>query len=150
MKFITQSKNKNIIKACELATSVLHNDLFWDSLENIQFDFSNDGNGGKVSTEQLKNLLQNHVTQVEVKTKFFYPWSKVVGVYFGGKEFFTNPKMCPTPHHFVGNFLHELCHVVDNFVPEYIGHLNNNPKGKENSAPYWIGRKAKEWSQSGK
>ena len=135
-----------IIEACEVATKILHNDAFWDSLPEMGFDFSNSGMGGKVFTPHLKRLLQDYVSQVEVKTKYFMPWSRVVGVYFSGKEFFTNPKMCPTIHHFVGNFIHELCHVVDNFVPEYIGHLDNNSRGKENSAPYYIGRKAKEWS----
>lgn len=45
----------------------------------------------------------------------------------------------------VGSIVHELVHAADNDCRFSFGHGNNKPQGKENTAPYKLGKLAKEY-----
>jgi len=48
----------------------------------------------------------------------------------------------------VGTIIHEYIHVVDNNVEASFAHGDNKPTGKENTAPYYIGRLGVEFANS--
>ena len=69
------------------------------------------------------------------------PWSSAYGYYNPTKPNFiylntrklnrTNASICAT-------LIHEMVHFLDNNSDFSFGHGSNNPKGKQNTAPYWI------------
>jgi len=80
------------------------------------------------------------------KIAFSWYWSKrVLAWYNGGDTIYFNSRCLNRPMaSLVGTYYHELIHVIDAHVLCYCGHGNNDPRGKEDTAPYWIGRKAKQ------
>ena len=91
----------------------------------------------------IGNRLEVAHSSVTIKTKWYWR-KKVLAWYKGGDVIYFNSRCLNRPLcSLVGTYAHELTHVADSYTKEYFfGHGDNSPKGKEESAPYWIGRVA--------
>ncbi len=145
--FIYKGKNKKIIEAVEQANSF---ELLGFVAEDIriytQFDMSNTRNE-HIADELEMFLHRNDIEIVTYKPK--WRWSKAYGYFSPNKPntiHLNQYKLNRSIASFVGTFFHELTHMTDNADKYYsYGHGDNNPKGKEHTAPYFIGNSASEY-----
>ena len=100
-------------------------------------------------------MMQRLIREECITYEVYKPWwifSRAIG-YFDPAEpftihvnFYKLRKM--SVHNVVANIVHEFVHVADHQDDKhYFGHGSNYRKGKENTAPYWIGNLAYELSQ---
>ena len=120
----------------EDVTMLLINDI----CDTDQFDMTD------ATNEHISISIQKFLIENDIFINVYYPkwkWSKAIG-YFS----INNPttiningyKLNRSIASFVGNFYHELTHMVsanDNIYS--YDHGSNDPTGKENTAPYAIG-----------
>jgi hypothetical protein len=82
----------------------------------------------------------------DINVKVYYPkwrWSKALGYFSPARPNDINIngyKLNRTVSSFVATLFHELVHMADNAnkIHSY-GHGGNDPSGKQNTSPYWIG-----------
>ncbi len=92
--------------------------------------------------DKLREVIGTmEIEVVEYKPK--WRWSKAYGYYSADKPFTIHInyyKSNRSLKSFIGTFFHEAVHMADHFdqIHKY-GHGDNSNKGKENTAPYWIG-----------
>jgi hypothetical protein len=143
---------KNVILAIEIANDLLMgaNSFYLNIEQRKPFDLSN------VTAKQVaKSIRQTHIIY-EVEYKLYRPWyrwSKAIGYYSKktpnriNANIYKIKKM--SVESIVANIVHEFVHLTDNFNGTEINHHHsskvnpNSNKGKENTAPYWIGALAK-------
>jgi len=143
--FKYKGNNLKIKKAVEMSNDQKFFKILYVCIESVEnFDMT------KASGNHIAKSMRKFVKENDIFINVYYPkwkWSKAIG-YFS----MSNPttiningyKLNRSIASFIGNFYHELTHMVsanDN-VYSY-DHGNNNPTGKQNTAPYFIGSKAK-------
>lgn len=140
--------NSRIIKAVSIVNDIEFQALLCKKiLEKEYFDMST------ASPEYIANELMASFKclQIEVKVKKGWWWSKWLAAFYTNKPFdiYQNSrKLRRSPASIVGSIVHEMIHLIDHHDRIYsYGHGDNSPKGKGNTAPYWIGRKAKELAE---
>jgi hypothetical protein len=91
----------------------------------------------------LLSFFKDHFKFVSVD--IYYPkwrWSKAIGYTTGERTIFINGYRLPylADSDILELLTHELIHILDAEDRTHsFGHGNNKAKGKENTAPYWIG-----------
>jgi len=100
----------------------------------------------------ISNKLSDFIKNNNIKIKLYRsrnPWSKAYGYFTPSRPLDINlntRKLGRSDASLVGTFYHEAVHMTDNADRlESYGHGNNSPAGKSNTAPYWIGNKAKSY-----
>ena len=114
--------------------------------ESLQFDMTIADND--YIADAIRSFLPNNDIYINV----YYPkwrYSKAIGYFAPSNPTTINIngyKLNRSIASFVGNFWHELVHMISNQDREFdFDHGSNNPSGKENTAPYAIGRIASEY-----
>lgn len=104
-------------------------------------------------SEQLDLFLSN-VTVNIVTYKPFNRFTKAIGYYSPDEPttiHFNVYKLTSDLSVYVGNFFHEIVHMMDSFDNEHsFGHGDNKPSGKANTAPYFIGNIAASYMRNKK
>lgn len=108
-----------------------------DIVKRKHFDFTDD-----TSPQILKRLGEN--VSLEVGT--FNPSSKqmvTIAFHKGGKAYFNKHKLERETCSMINTLVHEYMHFVG------YSHGDNSPVGKENSVPYYFGKRAQELCEAG-
>jgi hypothetical protein len=145
--------NYDLSQAVKAANCVLDDERFFKLVEEIEsFDMSS-YNGNEMSGKQFTRILRNN--QIIGSVIVYRPkwcFSKAYGYYSGGKDIFLNERKLIRDSNrnvnissLAGSLVHEYVHMLDNFVPAYLGHGDNSPIGKEKTTPYLVGKMAKEF-----
>jgi len=108
-----------------------------------------------MSDTTLLNIMLfmiSYLKILEINVYKWFPkwrWTKAIA-YTGGKDIYINARKRGRPvEKIINTIVHETVHIVDNNVDNRFGHGSNNPKGKEKTAPYLIGRLAQDFYQDG-
>jgi hypothetical protein len=133
--------NKNIELAVEEANQEwLMGDLIEQINNSEQFDMS------EAENEYISAELEYFLDKNTIFINVYYPkwrWSKAIGYFSAATPTTINVngyKLNRSTASFVGNFYHELTHMVSSADDYYsFDHGSNDPNGKENTAPYMIG-----------
>jgi hypothetical protein len=150
MRISYTGEAQNLRKAAAFANELAGTEEFWRQIrEKPKFDYTS------LTSAQIEQRLRGAGT--ELKIKMWRPGNPAQRFTYRNTVAFVDHAH---PHHlfyhekFIGNSVDELVHT---FVHEYVhdvdyhsdgsalidmGHGSNNPKGKEESAPYWIGNLA--------
>lgn len=147
----TESRDTRIIEAVVLANEIINSISFRAAMQSrSSFDMSNASPAHVMG--ELEEFNRLHCISV-VTYRPWYRWSKAYARFQPSRPHTVQLSSRKLQRHsdsginaasLVGSIVHEFIHLVDNFSPMSFGHGNNNPTGKENTAPYWAGRKAKE------
>ena len=150
--FKYNGKDMKYIEATRLANMLLDNERFYMYIKSAKpFDMSD------VTNEKLARLIKadkHFQIQVKVVYKWWNPYwrfKRVHGMFSSNKpnEFEVNGYIKKTVPQIVGTMHHESIHVLDHKYMQYsFGHGSNSPVGKENTAPYFIGKLAKKLAES--
>lgn len=140
-------KSSSLVKeAVALAESILQSDEFYESIASkSEYDMAD------ISPKELADTIKDFDEPANIKVR------KLGLLAYGttmGDTFTINVRKLVTwrgiPKRsipsLVGTIIHEYIHVVDNNVEASFGHGNNKPTGKENTAPYYIGRRGVEFA----
>ena len=134
--------NKKVVEAVKLANQLNDNHAFFDGIKESKFDMSS-ASGSYIAREYV-NFNQ------DINVKVYYPkwkWSKALGYFSPSHPLDINLngyKLGRSIDSIVGTLVHEKVHMVDNMDTLHsYGHGSNDPSGKANTAPYWIGNFAK-------
>ncbi|MFT4612405.1 MAG: hypothetical protein ACJA1H_002176 [Glaciecola sp.] len=146
MIIIFKDKHSKVEAATALANSVLKNPMFYDEIrKKNHFDLST------ASPSIIADLIKQ--SNLEFIIDLFYPsgwrafkYRKTLAFTdrrFPNTLFFNMKKLRRSPKNIAATIIHECLHFLDNEAIEYtFGHGNNSSKGKQNTAPYWIGNLA--------
>ena len=135
------ARNENLMEAIFRANSKPYWDcLYEEILLKESFDMST--LPPTMVYEDIKAFWEEN----DINVKIYYPkwrWSKALGYFSSARPNDINIngyKLNRTVESFVGTLFHELVHMADNAneIHSY-GHGDNNPRGKSNTSPYWIG-----------
>ena len=145
--FVYNGDNETVKKAVKYANSeTLINYILLEIENKTSFDMST-AEPAYISDE-LKKLLKFVTIEIELY-KPVYRWSKAIGYFTPEKPktiHFNVYKLTYDISLLVGNFYHEAIHILDNFDNKHsYGHGSNNPSGKGNTAPYFIGSIARNY-----
>lgn len=105
-----------------------------------------------LTPEQVANQFGSWVTNapnrsVKIKAwKPWNPWTAAIATTFKNKpnEIYINVRKIASRS--LGDYVNTLCHEASHLSG--MGHGNNSPRGKERSAPYFLGSKAEAWYES--
>lgn len=146
MRIIFKDNHPKILEATEMANSVLINQMFYNKIcEKESFDLST------ASPQIIAALIAE--SNLEFKIELFYPsnWDAIkyrkTLAYMDGRFpdtlFINLRKLDRSAESIAATIIHESLHALDNEAVDFtFGHGNNSSKGKENTAPYWIGNLA--------
>lgn len=98
-----------------------------------------------VDGKKMVEIFRTWDIQCQIQTyRPWWRWSRVLAYYDprkGAKNIWLNSrKFGRSEASIMGTLAHEYTHLVDNFALNSFGHGNNSAVGKEETAPYWIGR----------
>ena len=142
MKFNINPHDNRVSRAVQLfnqSLSKLTLELYKDG--NNKFDMSN------CNKRYIAQELNSYPNIINIKFyKPFWPWSKALAYVNDDKTIYLNSrKLNRSIPSISGSIAHEVIHILDNRYKEVsMGHGNNSPINKENTAPYWIGKKVYE------
>jgi hypothetical protein len=130
--------DKHLQLAVGTVNSLLTDFEFYTHIANrSQFDMAN------IPSEQLATLIRK--TNLEMRVEFYYsilPFSNAITYddIDSPGTIWLNKWNIDRPIDFLCNALmHQCVHAANSLHPEYyFGHGDNDPYGKENTAPYWI------------
>lgn len=149
MKIIFNGKNDKINECVKFINELFEDKnseyiSFWQEVESApQFDYST------ISSTAISEQLQNCNSSVTIR--LYKPWWRFskANAYVSGKYpntlFLNKRKLYRNHESIVNTIFHECVHIADygdNDEKVTFGHGNNSSKGKENTAPYWIGKLA--------
>ena len=150
MDIIYSGKNKKVIEASEFVNELFQLDEFWDELGKVnQFDYSD------LSTQEIVARIKNCTTSLNIRLyRPKWRWSKAnayVTAKYPNTLFLNSRKLWRSTSSLVNTIVHESVHIADYGDDDQkisFGHGSNSAKGKENSAPYWIGLKASDFFEN--
>lgn len=139
--FIYDGNKANVLEACRVANQKDTWDLLRDNLLlKESFDMST------LSPILVYEDIRSFWIENDIEIKVYYPkwrWSKAIGYFTPSRPLDINIngyKLNRSIDSIVGNFYHELVHLSDNANEFHsYGHGSNNPSGKMNTSPYFIG-----------
>jgi hypothetical protein len=146
MKITFNDEHKNVQQAVQMANLVLANDDFYARIRQVtKFDLST------AAPAIIADLIKN--SRLDFKVELFYPsgWRaiKYRKTFAYTDEIYLNTlflnlrKLDREIEDIAATIIHESIHALDDECLEYtFGHGNNSSKGKDNTAPYWIGNLA--------
>jgi hypothetical protein len=128
-------------KAVYAANGLLADDQFYETIrQHGQFDMTS------ATSAQIADIMRSCNTLLSVV--LYKPWSPFAPSL--GKEDSGHPefiymnfrRLSRPMADIVGTIIHEAVHAADATSPVDFGHGDNSSRGKENTAPYWIGNMA--------
>jgi len=139
MNVTFSANNANVRAAVDQANIQLQNLAFFQRIrEHAGFDSSTASPGQIAQLMALSNVM----VQVELYTSR-WPWSKALAYEdhrFPSKVFLNSRRLDRSLASICATIIHECVHALDATEEGLrFGHGDNNPNGKENTAPYWIG-----------
>lgn len=148
--FCTDSLNERVIRATQVIQEIFTNHEFLKMIaSHPSYDMATKSPEKIVG--YLKKSLEKNCIEVCLY-KPWYRWSSAYAMFTPSKPNKINLNSRKLRRYvdeydnlasLVGSIAHEFVHVVDNHNPSNsFGHGNNNPYGKENTAPYRIGEMA--------
>ena len=144
MKFnVKYEGNRGVLVAACVAFNGVIPELFKELEKKMDFDMSN------CRGRFIAQIIRDYRSTTQIKTyRPWNPWSKALA-YVSPKEpnviYINSRRLNRSIASIAGSIAHETIHVLDNkYTDANFGHGNNSPKGKENTVPYWIGRRVKE------
>ena len=148
-----QGNNPRLEKAVESANELLKDQKFIDKIAKISgFDMSNASPGVVIELLRLRNSFK--CTEL-ITYKPWNRWSSAYARFQPSKSHSVQLSsrklrryLDENENHasLVGSIIHEFVHLADfHLIDYFFGHGGNNPTGKENTAPYLIGKLAKEF-----
>ncbi len=142
-------KYQNLNNAVNFCNNVLfkEGELLKPFIEAViakDYDMSN-AQSSHIAEQICKFVDSNNTMKVKLY-RSRNPWSKALGYYIASRPFDININtrmINRTTSSFVVTLVHELIHAIDGLDKVYsYGHGNNKPYGKQDTAPYYIGRLA--------
>ncbi|MCB9163593.1 MAG: hypothetical protein H6592_04015 [Flavobacteriales bacterium] len=139
MKVQFSGNNANVDNAVERTNELLQDPAFFDAIRaHPKFDRST------ATPVQIADLMQQSATVVEVKLyKSKWPLSKALAYEdhnYPNTVFLNSRRLDRSLASICATIVHECVHAVDALDKDLrFGHGGNDPNGKENTAPYWIG-----------
>jgi len=145
--FNYHGNNYTVAAAANNANRLYQVDAFYEHIANKTFDNT------KCSGDVIEALFRTHNTD-QVKVVVYRPWwrwSKAIAYYSPKKPNQVNLNLYKirrmNKHQICGTLMHEVTHLIDGkYWNLSFGHGNNSSVGKQNTAPYWIGRMSKRLS----
>ncbi|MGZ0016802.1 hypothetical protein [Yeosuana sp. AK3] len=146
MKILFNENLAGVKSATDKANELLKNDEFYKTIsDHPSFDLST------ASPKIISELLKK--SDLEFKVEIFYPnafqsikYRKTFAYTdsrFPNTLFLNFKKLDREIEDIAATIIHESIHALDDAEENYtFGHGNNSPKGKHNTAPYWIGNLA--------
>lgn len=130
---------KSIKEATAAANELFYNSHFTDTIAAKEsFDMST------AKPSYIATSIRN-TSNVKTNVKTYRsrnPWSRAIAYFTANRPNDINlntRKLNRTKGSIVATLWHERIHQLDNLDPvHYYGHGNNSPRGKQNTAPYWI------------
>jgi hypothetical protein len=143
MIFHVQSTNEKLLKAATIAETVLNDPKFIETIQNRPLKFTHTKDTPKEVVAKMIAHLNKPSTVIVDEYRSFNPWSAAIGYSNGEGEVFINMRKINynSVLDYVGTFVHEWMHEIG------YSHGSNNPKGKENSVPYWVGNLAATYAE---
>lgn len=142
-RFYYDGRYQIITDAVEGMEVVMQSTLFRRRvLEKPFFYMSTNRENTHVTGKKLLYLMDYNQIRCQVETyRPWWRWAPSVAKYKGGKDIHLNSrKLRRSVHSVRGSIMHEYVHLLDNFLSRYyLGHGTDSPKGKEHTAPYWLG-----------
>lgn len=147
-----KTKDKRVIAAATEVAALLESERFYDFIRHHgQFDMSN------MSSDHVAMAIEGEYKNMDITVETYTPWnpwsaaramfkkSKPRTVHLSSRKLHRSDNYEVNKASLAGSIIHEIVHLVDNVYKYHkMGHGNNKSKGKENTAPYWIGRMAKD------
>lgn len=135
-------KIKRISRAVDVCNMLLTDKRSYQSIINVKnYDMATCGSGW------IAHFIKLAFESGQIQVKVYYPkwrWSKAIGYYTSVRpnDININGYMIKnrTVEQYVETIIHELTHLADGQTVESFGHGNNSPIGKENTAPWKIGK----------
>lgn len=117
----------------------------WDFLED-EIKLKDSFDMSTLSPQLVYEDIRAFWEEKDITVKIYYPkWrlSKAIGYFTPSRPLDINLngyKLNRSQYSIIGTFFHELVHLSDNHNKnQSYGHGDNNPLGKQNTAPYFIG-----------
>jgi len=138
--------NLTILKAVSITNDILLMNNFHMDIENHKpFDNCD------VTNRKIASILISSRNYGEVIVVIYRPWwrwSKAVAYFSKKKPNQININRYKIPHRSINDYIetlvHEYVHLIDNKYLQFdFGHGDNSSNGKQNTAPYSIGRIAR-------
>lgn len=139
MQVVFFGSNDRVAQAVAAANKLLANDEFFERIRSHDaFSMAT------ASPRQIADLMQGSAARVEVQLyKSRWPLSKALAyedARYPNTVFLNSRRLDRSTASICATFIHECVHALDSSEPGLrFGHGDNNPNGKENTAPYWIG-----------
>lgn len=141
MKVLFEGSNPKVSECVDFVNEVFDMDEFWQEVLSVkQFDYTD------LTTVEIINRIRNCDSVVRVKLyKPFYIFSKAnayVTSKYPNTLFLNKRKLWRNHSSIINTIFHECVHISDYGDDDRLitfGHGDNSSRGKENSAPYWIG-----------
>lgn len=144
MEVVYNGKNSKVLDCVDFINDLLKEDLFFDSI-----DKSHSFTHTEYEPQAISQLIKNDDNKIFIKLyKSKNPFTKAnayVSPNYKNTLFLNTRKLWRKEEDMINTIVHECVHVVDYSENGKIdfGHGDNYSKGKDNSAPYWIGNLAK-------
>lgn len=135
-------RNEKLLECADFINDLLNLDDFYNDIAK-HTGFSHTYNG--YTPTKISDILKADKSTVLIKTyKSKWRWSKAnayVSIKYKNTLFYNTRKLWRTPESIINTVVHECVHVADNNNSNKtnFGHGDNKSRGKDNSAPYWIG-----------
>jgi hypothetical protein len=138
MNVIFSETDANVTAAVNRTNLLLKDATFFDRIRrHDRFDMST------ATPRQIADLMEtsNATVEVELYTSR-WPWSKALAYEdsrYPNKVFLNSRRLNRSIASICATIVHECVHALDASAPNLrFGHGDNNPNGKENTAPNWI------------
>ena len=138
----------NVTDAVTVANAILADPQFYDAiLLHQSFTLTN------ATPAEVAEVLRNCDSALEVRLyKPANPFSRAYGKElpsFPDLVFLNTRKLNRSTPSIVGTIVHEAVHAADAVSDVDFSHGDNSPRGKQNTAPYWIGNLAVAMAKGG-
>ena len=147
MKVVFNSNNDKVSDCVEFINDLFEIEMFYDSISNRKEPFTHT----EYPPNRISSILKSDNSQITIKLyKSKNPFTKsnaYVSPKYKNTLFLNTRKLWREKPEIIDTIVHECVHVADYSENGQIdfGHGDNYSEGKENSAPYWIGNKAKQF-----
>jgi len=147
MTVIYNGKNEKVNECVEFINDLFGSDLLFDSISSKRDSFTHTEYEPKRISDLMKMDKNKTIIKLYKSRNPFTRSNAYVSPKHKNTLFLNTRKLWRNKQEIINTIVHECVHVVDYSENGKIdfGHGNNYSKGKENSAPYWIGNKAKEF-----
>lgn len=145
MKITFTGTETILLEAVAKSNELLSNPEFYNAIRSHHgFDYST------ATPVQIADFIETAALTFHVQLYKGKKRNRVLGYVkasYPNKLFLNERKLDRPVEDIVATIIHESIHAVDHAVDQHLfGHKGNRPEGNQNTAPYWIGKLAKQLS----